>query len=293
MPFIELSDFPWFIIYAQVNTVREAMKRSDFTGGSLFTESSPENDWKDAIELLTNGEESDRRSLSREQFLVIELLRSKVVDRDLIKIIYEHFKSFNPKHKKLLAKEEFIHHRTDQHLSMAPNAATTTPTTPTMDGEQQAGEADHDALQRSFAEKQRRSLKSFLNRVGLGPQSVSRNGYAAASGYQGALAASKGPHSQRMSIYARFIAFGVDSVKDYADPAICSARALEEDIGLSRKEQLLYHLSLRQEELRERLAEEARDERKLARKKAQEEHAQSPSQRKDIYLSRGQRGVSS
>ena len=47
------------------------------------------------------------------------------------------------------------------------------------------------------------------------------------------------------------------------------------------------------EELRERLAEEARDERKLARKKAQEEHAQSPSQRKDIYLSRGQRGVSS
>ena len=49
---------------------KQTMEASNDVGGSTFTDDTPDEDWRAAVALLTRGEETDRRVMTREHFLV-------------------------------------------------------------------------------------------------------------------------------------------------------------------------------------------------------------------------------
>ena len=104
-------------------------------------------------------------------------------------------------------------------------------------------------------EKRQLELRAFLNRVGLGPKS-NTSGYAAASA--GGASGGASGSGTGLSVYQRFLNVNVESLSDYVKDPVGNIRKLKDNgHELTRKQQLLYHLSLRQKRLI-RHVEEAR-----------------------------------
>ncbi len=143
----------------------------------------------------------------------------------------------------MLAKEEFIHRkrrlrRGDGELNESF----------ALRGRNLSGSSDDlEHANNAGLEKRQLELRAFLNRVGLGPKS-NTSGYAAASA--GGASGGASGSGTGLSVYQCFLNVNVESLSDYVKDPVENMRKLKDNgHELTRKQQLLYHLSLRQKRL--------------------------------------------
>ena len=80
-------------------------------------------DWDAAVGALRRHIDLTGDSLTREQFLVSQLLLSGATSHDVVDIIYDRFRTINTDDDDAISREEFLEHARTRHRHRAPTPA--------------------------------------------------------------------------------------------------------------------------------------------------------------------------
>ena len=82
-----------------------------------------ESDWHAAVGALRRHIDLTGDSLTREQFLLSQLLLSGAASHDVVDIIYDRYRTINTDNDDAITREEFLHHVEKSSPPKAPTPA--------------------------------------------------------------------------------------------------------------------------------------------------------------------------